>query len=839
MRLYLPLMLAGPAIAFAASASPLRAQEPPSAALGSESPEERQQSSSPPPEQVDRSASEPAVERPIRIKLPPTLNGNRLAPLLVEATLREIRGVEAQSIAEVLGERIREDLRAELTRLGTSFIPLDVLRAKGIGLGYDPSSLTIVISLEPAAVGGQQFSFVDEYDFGAAERALPAGLAAGITGTLSGGRDFTGNSLADRLTYDFAGFANLGGRSGLYLTYGGTLNLRGPGSGLFERDRIIAFKDLEGAALRIATGDLVPDLPILAGDVEILGVSLSRRYDEIQPLRNIRPTGRRSFALDRPSRIEIYANGALVQTIDAGPGQVDLNQIPALSLTSAITIILEDSTGRRELDSFTLANDIELLEQGLNEFNLAIGMLRSPSDRGFRYGSAPIATGQFAIGLSNAVTAGGHAVLAENHQNTGVRLAMLGLRGAIFAGASMSHDLGRLGYAANLAYRGDPLGVSGQDSQLNIRLDYQSRDYRPFSTLPSVTPIKFDLAADYRVNLSRGFAVSLGGSYFERYNEPGQTYGVFAGVQMAFGRLLTSVTARYAQAGGRRDRGLLATLTMPFGNAHFGNASFDTATNQSRAEFRRLRDISVPEFDYGVIVENDPNQSRLAGQARFANSRFNLDVEMLATQPSQSLGGRDQMVGQFRLQSGVAFADGTFGIGRNPGRGFVMVNSHPSLDGARIDVENSGIGRRAGQANRLGPAVIPQVSGYRPDSITVNVIEGPPGYDIGPGQYVSDPGPVSGIKVKIGSDAFRTVIVTLLTPDAKPLALQPGVLINLQTGSRTGAFTNGGGRAVFAQLAPGRYRAEFLDGDLTHEFVVTRDDAAIVQAGKKVLESPQ
>ena len=70
------------------------------------------------------------------------------------------------------------------------------------------------------------------------------------------------------------------------------------------------------------------------------------------------------------------------QTIDAGPGQVDLNQIPALSLTSAITIILEDSTGRRELDSFTLANDIELLEQGLNEFNLAIGMLRSPSDRG-------------------------------------------------------------------------------------------------------------------------------------------------------------------------------------------------------------------------------------------------------------------------------------------------------------------------------------------------------------------------------------------------------------------------------------------------------------------------
>jgi outer membrane usher protein len=41
-------------------------------------------------------------------------------------------------------------------------------------------------------------------------------------------------------------------------------------------------------------------------------------------------------------------------------------------------------------------------------------------------------------------------------------------------------------------------------------------------------------------------------------------------------------------------------------------------------------------------------------------------------------------------------ADGVVGIGRNPGRGFVMVDKHPSLQGARVDVENSGVGRRGG-----------------------------------------------------------------------------------------------------------------------------------------------
>ena len=162
-------------------------------------------------------------------------------------------------------------------------------------------------------MGGQQFSFVDEYDFGAAERALPAGSGSRHqTGTLSGGRDFTGNSLADRLTYDFAGFANLGGRSGLYLTYGGTLNLRGPGSGLFERDRIIAFKDLEGAALRIATGDLVlicQSLPAMSKFWASRSVAVMTRSSPCAifgPLVGavLRSTGHR--------RIEIYANGALV-----------------------------------------------------------------------------------------------------------------------------------------------------------------------------------------------------------------------------------------------------------------------------------------------------------------------------------------------------------------------------------------------------------------------------------------------------------------------------------------------------------------------------------------------
>jgi len=244
----------------------------------------------------------------------------------------------------------------------------------------------------------------------------------------------------------------------------------------------------------------------------------------------------------------------------------------------------------------------------------------------------------------------------------------------------------------------------------------------------------------------------------------------------------------------------------------------------------------VPEFDYGVIAETTPLQDRLTAQTRFANSRFNLDVEFNSINPSSAQGAQSQNIGQFRLQSGFAFADGDFGIGRNPGRGFVMVNRHASLSGSRIDIENSGVGRRAGQVNGFGPAIIQQITGYRPDTIRVDVLDAPIGYDIGAGEYISDPGALSGVKITVGSSSFRTAIVTLTDPEGAPVALRYGTVRNLDTDTSSTFFTNATGRAVFSQLATGRYRVEFMDSDLSYEFVVLDDAPAIINAGAQAME---
>lgn len=784
-------------------------------------------------------APPPRPPRVSRISMPPMLAGNRLAPITAELTPTELRGIEAGSLERALSDKLAAARRDDLKREAGSFLSLERLATLGITATYDPSSLTIGLALSPDAVGAQTFDFMGDVKLGAAERVAPADLAFGVTGNLVGSHDFSDPQRSTRLAYNFAGFLNIGGRDrGGYLLFGGLVNLAGQGQRTFERDRLIAFKDFEGPALRMAAGDLNAGLPLIAGEVDVAGLSLERRYDALQPLRNIRPTGRRQFTLDRPARIEIYANGALVQALDVNAGPVDLNRIPALSLSTNIRIIVEDATGRREIDSFTLANDIELLGKGLSEFNVTAGFMRKPAARGFAYSATPLLTGQYARGFSDVLTAGAHFALMADYQNLGVTLAGVVPGGTLILGASASHHRPSddVGYAVSLAYRGDPFRLSDLGSQLNLRVDYRSADYRRLSQSLERDPVKLDMALDYRVSLSERVALSVGGNFLENHDGGPATRAVFAGVQASFGRVLASATARYADIGGRADRGILATLTIPLGRSHFSTASYDSVTRQARFEARRVRDITVPEFDYGLIAERTPLFGRLTGQARYANSRFNLDVEMVGTRAEAASGMRDSSIVNFRLQSGLAFADGEFGIGRNPGRGFVMVDRHASLKEARVEVETSGIGRRAGQSNKLGPAVISQLSGYRPDNIRVSVLGAPPGYDIGAGEYLTQPGAASGVRLTIGSDAYRSALVTFVMPDGAPVKLADGLLRNLATGETSGVFTNAAGRAVLSKLSAGRYRVEFVGGDLVFTFAVGEDAPAIIRLGTQTVE---
>lgn len=748
------------------------------------------------------------------LSLPTSVDGRPTVDVSIAVRGLAVVGVQTASLAEALEGRANEAILSQL-RSRSGLITPSELEPLGVRLTLNDSSLVIEIVLFPEARSAQDFTLRSGPRVDGALAVDAAPWSAGLTGSLQYLQS-SGAFGRSSTNLDLSGFVNVGGYEGVYLLYGGTVGISGA-ERRFQRDRVLAFHDDPERALRYAAGDLFPLLPRQLGDVQLAGVSIERNYQEIQPLRNVRPTGQRTFRVERPSRVEIYSNGALLRTIDVQPGVVDLRSLPAINTTSNISIVVEDSFGRREIDAFTLTSELELLAENLSEFNLSVGVLRDDDFGSFDYDtSSPAAAGFYRRGLTERLTLGAHFAASLDTQNVGTDAAIVALGGLLVTSATASHSDAGPGGALVVQYRGDPLRLEERGGQLNLQVEARSRDFRNLGTFIGDL-IKFDGFAEYRFDLSERYAMSLGANYFDRYDEPGSTRAFFLGLQANFGRAFVTATARYAQQpGGQDDSGVLFTLSMPLGRSHSLSASADSGSQRARLEFRKRRDFGIPEFDYSGFVQTTPTGEETGGRARFANSRFELEGTA-----SQLFGdGPDSRFVSLRAQAGIAVADGVVALGRDPGRGFAIVKRNPSLKEALLDIYGQGSNRRIAQANGLGPGVVPQISPYRPDIVRASVLGDFPYVDIGTGLYETQPGAATGHVIRIGSEAATAGLAIFLRPDGTPLAAKFGSAQRTDGSAVEQIFTTSDGRAFLTNLTPGSYIVSFAEGRYTGELIV-------------------
>lgn len=771
------------------------------------------------------------------LPLPIVYEGRVVGTARATVSLTDVVAVSGGDLAKALEPSVSADVIDALKALGDAPAPAADIRATGVVVNLDTATISLAVSVPTSLRGPQVFSGLGRVNLDGLERVDPSKFAFGLTGALITSSRLD-QDVDPNASLGVTGFMNLGGVRGFNLTFAGEANLRGDGQ-RFRRDRIVGFVDRPEKALRFSAGDLFPALPRLAGQVELLGASFERSYQTLQPLENVRPSGRRAFVLDRRARIEVYANGALVQSFEAQPGPIDIRDIPATALSNDISIVVEDDFGRRELDNFSLGSDIFLLAPGVSEFNVSGGLLRDIEANGIGYTSDPVVNGSYTRGISDTLTLGGHVVLTEKIQNAGASAAIATVGGIaqIETGVSNSDSRGA-GVAIGLAYRGDPFRLTQRGGFLNLTADYQSRNYRTFSTLGIRDDIKFELRADYQLRINDRFAANAGASYFERYGPGGADKGVFAGLSTTFDRFTVNVTGRYATRGdGRKQVGAFITAFLPLGRRTVSVASYDTIDNVARAEVRRQPSLTLPDYEYFVRAERNRNVTDLTSRLGFLNSRFASSIDLSQRFARQS--ANDPLRGTLRLQSGIAFVDGQLGIGRDPSQGFIMVRRHPSLKPGQIEIASGAAGRELGTANGLGPAVIPNFAPFRPQELRVNARNAPTGYDIGPGDYVVISGARTGTSITIGSDAYRSIVGTLRRADGSPIALTTGRITSDTGGEPKTFFTNREGRVFVGNLSPGRYRIEIDGTFLTGEFAVGEKDAAIRDIGVIQLEQTQ
>ena len=767
-------------------------------------------------------------------RLPVVVDGRRFASVPVTATVTEVLTISPSLLAEALQPILSDEARQRLATLGPGQVAIATLGELGFLIRLDPQTLTVVVDVPAAQRAFERFSLLNLDQYPGSKQIYPSRIAAGVTGSLSI-IDNSDDGIDPAIRAGFTGFANIGGLNGLNIDYGGAFDFV-DGEVDFRRDAIVAFIDRPEQALRYSAGDLFPVLPVLGGSAPILGVSLQRNYQLLQPVRIIRPTGRRSFLLEQPGTVEVYSNGILINRFAAGPGPIDLADIPVANISNNISIVVEDGFGRRELDSFSLANDVNLLGAGLDEFSLSAGVLRDVNRIGFSYLNDWVVAGGYQRGLTERVTAGAHAALTQDFQNVGGSVAFAGFRGVtLVEGAGSRSTDGLEGFSASLSYRGGNFLPQGTNDVLTARFEYFSEDFATLSDPQSIGNERWRASLDYRFELSERTTVLLAGAYADRHDVDGADQFVTAGVNQRIGRLQATVTGRWSRdALGREDIGGFVTLSAIFGTRTIATGTYDTTTNTSRLELTRTRRVQTPDYSYRFGVQQRPGFSEAFGQASYFHPRFEADARVIGELEND---GRSRgRTTAFRLQTGIGFADGSFALGRDTGRGFYLVRRHESLGDADLTLFQ-GRSRTLPLASSggLGPAVAPVTTAYQPTELLVDVNGAPTGYDVGDTRFVVLPGARSGVVVELGSEAYRWRLATLYA-DGEVVNLAYGELINLATDERQSFFTNGAGRASFASLSPGDYEIRLSGRAFRARFTVLDTDAPFTEMGVINLE---
>lgn len=714
---------------------------------------------------------------------------------------------------------------------------LEDLRATGIGLGYEPALVELRVDV-PAELR--------------ARRAVSI-INGGIGGGIGGGSD---RPVPPPVTTP-SGFANLYAEK-VWLDGAPPGHQRGPvsfaaeaiarpfgadwplveTSGDYRQGRARPWQrgptrtvfEVPDTALRFSAGDLSGRAGGFRLTSHLAGIGVERDY-ALQPLRQTRPIPGHTLTIERASTVAVVVNGQPQRTLRLEPGRYDIRDFPFYNGLNDIEFIIEDATGHRETVRTSAFVTDGLLGAGLDEFAYAVGFRSVLDEHGLSYRrDQPVAEFSHRLGLNDLWTLGLSGAVDRNAAalGTSVVTAAGGSLIDVDVGGSLDRERGG-GAAAALRYRTDfstapreGLGkgwVGGMPpgAILEMALSVASRGFQPGG--PALGPASGlnETAVETAVRLSAELAPEVRGSvatgYAWGHGDAGNRATVAGRIMTRFDpdlylaasvEWLSDDDRRSGRRSGREWRALIG-LTRRFGLRDTGAATVDTATRSRRLEWIRSPRGVIDDLAGFLALEDAAGDRRVAGSASYIANRFEAGVahDGVLGVPGDRDGGRRTTV---RAATSLAFADGAVGIGQPIRGGYALVVPHPTLAGGTVLVNPRSDGVEA-MADAFGPAVVPNLSPYRANTVTVDVQDGPPAYDIGPGVVEVVPSSRSGARIDVGSDDVVSATGFLVTETGKPISHAGGRAYALDDPAFPPRpfFTNEAGRFFVPRLKPGRY----------------------------------
>jgi outer membrane usher protein len=635
-----------------------------------------------------------------------------------------------------------------------------------------------------------------------------------------------------------------------------------------KRQRTRAVYDMPERAMRLQLGDVVTWGEGFQRAPELLGITVEGAPRKLQPTQNVRPTGRSSFVVDRPSDVEILINGLVVQRLQLRPGSYNVRDLPLVTGGNDVELVIVDDTGQRRSIRFTTFFDAELLAPGKNEWSASAGVASAFRDsERIYFADEPFATGTYRQGLTDRMTAMGN-LQADRQVAMGGGGLFTATAWGNFAlqGVASASEIG-LGAAARVDW--DLVEFKGllhttYGTRENVRLsgEIRSEDFRtPGDFLIGAEGILFPqypywlrLAATHSAMIGNNITATSSLRY--QFSDAaacarhaaslficGDRYGIDLSLSaplqpnlsgaLTFGYSNeTLLASRQPISGDDADFRVMLRLNYRADQNTRITAGVDSLTRSATVSAASTYGPELDRWETQVDASGDAREKRAYASAAVNHTAPRYEARAIHTSVTSDLGPGDGGRGgnngltienrtSVRLGTALVYADGRMGFSRPiRGDGFAIVYPHESLKGREISVGTNGDVRA--RSDSWGPAIVHDLPAYAPTSLPVDVADLPVGYSLGSGIYEVAPPYKAGYALQVGSSYAVTVFGTMLAMDGEPVSLVSGSA-RAESGDkdrRVQVFTNRVGRFAAEGLAPGRWVIEMDTPGGTTTFVV-------------------
>ena len=710
-------------------------------------------------------------------------------------------------LSNILEPKILETLRGSLA--GKTVVQGEEFSGSGIKVAYDPRTLelNLIIPSQMRAARSLQVASLDRNRFGAFEK--PAGVSAYLN--VRGSEDYVEKGVKTGLANPVFFLDGAARVNGLVLESQGIWQPGASGTDFQRQSSRIVWDDT-GHVVRWAIGDLATVGRGFQSAPEMAGVSLYRNYSVLEPQMIARPRGDRSFALERPSSVEIYVNGQMVRRVQLEPGTYNLRDFPFTQGSNDVRLSILDDTGRTQILRFNIFFEQSQLAKGLSEFGLYVGVKSPLQASGPHYTDKFVATGYYRRGVTDNLTVGGnfqaddHALLAGIEGVLGTSIGTFGLQ------AAGSHIKGYgSGYGMTFTYQRLIQRQGGRSDSLNFSVQARSKNFGSVDTVLPDNPFSYELGAGY----SHAFndyvyaGLDLHFSKGRGVNPDFQNYRATVGWRLT-PTISLSTDLLYESSAQRHDVAGVISLTARMGRYSSVRADYDTRANDTRLSYQTLHGEGVGSYNLSADIERNDQGSGLNATANYIANRAELGITHF-TSFGGNFGAVTDARTSFRFGSSIAFADGSLSVGRPIYDAFAIVVPYRTLKDASVVVDPSPYGYQA-STGILRAATQPNMSSYSERTITVDAPSAPAGVDLGKGSFRMLPPYRAGYRLQVGSEYFVTATGRMLGEDGAPLSLISGKATELAHKDHEAVvvFTNREGRFGVTGLRPGKWRIEML-----------------------------